>query len=337
MLNRSTKAGHLTIKRRVWRSDLVKLPLTFCLLLSLVSATAQITYDNVYVDYDSAWQFKNLKIIPVRRKGGGGMPGEVSDLVPLGEAMKRGMVTVTERGTTSFENVHWLRFNTHTDKSVYISGGEIISGGRQDRMIIRDTILRPSEKDQYVPVMCVEEGRWSEKEKKFQYGNYANNHVRKVMDSTHNQVNIWTEVYRQLQDGAFKNKTDAYLSRYQDKRYMQKHDEYFRFFMDKFSKTDSNVVGFVALTGDKIIGTDIFNGTSLFYPQLDPLLHGYIDEVMSFGAPVTLKDPPVQRYMNALLKDETSQEAFVRDKGKIFRDGGVVIHVNTYTKDEPVK
>ncbi len=91
-------------------------------------------------------------------------------------------MTVTERGTTSFENVHWLRFNTHTDKSVYIGGGEIITGGRQDRMIVRDTILNPSDKDQYVPVMCVEEGRWSDKEKKFGYGNYANNGLRKTLE-----------------------------------------------------------------------------------------------------------------------------------------------------------
>ena len=315
----------------------MKFSLTFCLLFSLLTASAQITYESVYVDYDSAWQFKNLKIIPVRKKGGGGMPGYGGDLVPLAEALKKGLVTVTERGTTAIENVHYLRFNTHTDKSVYISGGEIVAGGRQDRIVVRDTILRPSTKDQYVPVMCVEEGRWSDKEKKFEYGNFANNHLRKVLDSTPSQVLIWAEIDRQLQEGAFKNKTFSYLSRYQDKKYMLKHDEYFRYFMDKFAKTDSNVVGFVALTGDKIIGTDIFAATGLFYPQLDPLLHGYIDEAINSGLPVILKDPPVKRYMDALLKDEASQEAFVRDKGKIFKDGGVVIHVNTYTKDEPVK
>jgi len=54
------------------------------------------------------------------------------------------MVSVSERGSTYFENVHWLRINTHGDKSVYIAGGEIVAGGRQDRMVIRDTILRPS-------------------------------------------------------------------------------------------------------------------------------------------------------------------------------------------------
>jgi hypothetical protein len=256
-------------------------------------------------------------------------------VVSLNEALSRGLVTVTERGTTSFDNVHWLRFNTHSDKSVYIAGGEIISGGRQDRMIIRDTILAPSSKDQYVPVMCVEEGRWSEKEKKFGYGNFANTDLRKVLDSSHNQVLVWREVDRQLQAGGFKNNSLAYLSRYQDKKYILASDEYFRFFKDKFTRSDSTIVGFVAVSGDKVIGSDIFDGTDLFYHQLDPLLHGYIDEAMQSGAPVTLKDPPVKRYMDKLLKDEASQEAFVHDNGKIFREGKRVIHVNTFVKETP--
>lgn len=315
----------------------MKFLLTFCLLLTLLSVSAQITYETVYVDYDSAWTFKNLKIIPIRRKAGGGMMRPGGEIVPLGAALNKGLITVTERGTTALENVHWLRFNTHGKTPVYISGGEIISGGRQDRMIVRDTILQPMEKDQYVPVMCVEEGRWSEKEKKFGYGNFASTSLRKVLDSTHSQVQIWLEVQRELDSGKIKANTDAYLSRFQDKKYVLASDEYFKFFMSHFAKTDSNVVGFVAITGDKIIGTDVFDGTDLFYPQLDPLLHGYIDQAMEAGSPVTLKDPPVKRYMDKLLRDEASQEEFVKDKGKIFKQGTHVIHVNTYTKETPVQ
>ena len=313
----------------------MKLLLTTCLLFVLLSATAQLTYPTLYVDYDSAWTFKNLKIIPVRKKNGGGPPPG-GEIVPLASALDKGMITITERGTTALENVHWLRFNTHGNTPVYIAGGEIISGGRQDRMIVRDTILQPMEKDQYVPVMCVEEGRWSDKEKKFAYGNFANSGLRKTLDSTHSQVQIWLEIDRQLQEGKFKNKTSAYMSRFEDKKYIKESDEYFKFFMGHFARTDSNVVGFVAITGDKIIGTDIFDGTDLFYPQLDPLLHGYIDEAMEAGAPVTLKNPPVRRYMDKLLQDEHSQQQFVKDKGTIFKEGGRVIHVNTYTKDTPL-
>jgi hypothetical protein len=94
------------------------------------------------------------------------------------------------------------------------------------------------------------------------------------------------------------------------------------------------VVGFVAISGDKIIGSDIFDGTNLFYGQAEPLLRGYIDAAMVSGAPVTLKDGPVKRYMDQLLKDEPSQETFVKDRGKIFRQRGRVMHVNTYAKEK---
>jgi len=201
-------------------------------------------------------------------------------------------------------------------------------------MIVTDTILSPSSKDQYVPVMCVEEGRWSDKEKKFGYGSYANPQLRKALDSSHNQVVVWREVDRQLQASSFKNNSLAYMSRYQDKKYVLGGDEYFNYFRSRLARTDSTVVGFVAISGDKIIGSDIFDGTNLFYGQAEPLLRGYIDAAMVSGAPVTLKDGPVKRYMDQLLKDEPSQETFVKDRGKIFRQNGRVMHINTYAKEK---
>ena len=46
--------------------------------------------------------------------------------------------------------------------------------------------------------MCIEEGRWSEKEKKIQYGNYANTSLRQVLNKSKNQVLIWKEIFSQL-------------------------------------------------------------------------------------------------------------------------------------------
>ncbi|HEV2355862.1 MAG TPA: DUF6569 family protein [Puia sp.] len=310
--------------------------LTFCLLLFVLSASAQLTYETVYVDYDSAWQYKNLKIFPIRKKGGGGGPGGTGpEVVPLGEALSKGLVTVTERGSTSFENVHWLRFNTKSNKSIYIGGGEVVTGGRQDRMIVRDTILDPSDKDQYVPVMCVEEGRWSPKEKKFGYGNYANTDLRKVLDSGKNQVMIWREVDRQLQLGQFKNKSFAYESKFLNKKYVLKGEDYFKFFMDKFRHTDSTIVGFIAVSGDKVIGSDVYDGTYLFYHQLEPLLRGYIDGALSNGDPVTITQDGVKKYADRLLHDEKTQADFVADYGEIFRSQGRVVHVNTFIQYSP--
>jgi hypothetical protein len=306
----------------------VKFLVLIGLVLSSLVTCAQITYETVYVDYDSAFQFKNLKIVPIRAKKGG--ENSLPNIVSLSQALKLGLATISERGTASTENVHYLRIDNHSNKSVYISSGEVIAGGRQDRMIAKDTILAPSERDQYVPVMCVEEGRWSEKEKKFIYSNFANPHLRRVLDQNKNQVLIWQEINSQLDSGKIKNKTFAYLSRNLDKKFSMANDEYFNFFLDKFRKTDSSVVGFVAVSGNRVIGSDIFASKDLFYSQLEPLLKGYTDDAVLFGAPIVYPDKSLHDYMDNLLKDEKSQEAFVKHNGKIFRQGGRVMHVNTF-------
>jgi ARG/rhodanese/phosphatase superfamily protein len=298
------------------------------------AVSAQITYLTVFVDYDSAWQYKNLKIIPIRPKGGGGgfapMLIDNPDIISLSQAINQGLATISERGSASTENVHWLRINNTSDKSIFINSGEMIAGGRQDRMVTKDTILVPTKRDQYIPVMCVEEGRWSDKEKKFAYNDFANIHLRKVLDVAKNQVLIWNEIDNQLQSGDIKNTTMAYLARKSDKKFMEVDDDYFRFFKQKFKSSDSTIVGFVCVSGNKIIGSDIFAGRNLFYGQLEPLLRGYIDEVIIYGGKGTCPDDKIHDYMDKILTDERSQQEFVNKNGKIFRQQGKVIHITTF-------
>src|SRR5258708_33708403 len=103
-------------------------------------------------------------------------------------------------------------------------------------------------------------------------------------------VLIWREIYDQLQAGNFKNHTMSYLSRNLDKKYIQVNDEYFNFFRDKFRNSDSTIVGFVCVSGNMVIGSDIFADPQLFYSQLEHLLRGDIDESIILRAPVTLAD-----------------------------------------------
>jgi hypothetical protein len=298
------------------------------LLIISLSSFSQLTYETVWVQYDTGWQYKNLKIIPIRPRS---HPGQNKpDVISLSQAMQQGLATVSERGTASTENVHFLRINNNSNKSLYISSGEMVAGGRQDRMMAKDTILAPSNKDQYVPVMCVEEGRWSEKEKKFLYGNYANPHLRKLLDINKNQVLLWNEIGTELGQGNIKNKTLAYMSKYSDKKQMPLVDEYYHFFLQKFRNTDSSILGFVAVSGGRVVGCDIFNDNQLFFSQLEPLLKGYADEAVFFGSPITLSDNDLKDYMDKLLSSEKGQEKFVKDNGKIFRQDGEVIHINTF-------
>ncbi len=301
-------------------------------LLSLqFKGRSQLTYQNLYVDYDSAWQYKNLKLIPIRWKGRGGFDYPLNgNLISLGEAVDKGMARISERGTASTDNVHWLIVENLSKKNIFIASGEIIAGGRQDRMISRDTILLASQQRMQVPVMCVEEGRWSEKEKKFSYQEMANLHLRRTLDQSKNQVMIWREIYDQLDRDKIKNTTLAYTSRKQDKKYLAAEQEYWKFFEQKFKKSDSTIIGVVCVSGKNVIGCDLFASTSFFYSELPSVMLGYIQEAIVHGMPVNITDDKVKSYMDKLLKDEKSQEDFIKEYGKAYRHNGKIIHITTY-------
>ena len=292
---------------------------------------AQLTYKNLYVDYDSAWQYKNLKLIPIRWKGSGTFDYPLNgNLIALGEAVRKGYVRISERGTASTDNVHWLIVENLSRKNIFIASGEIIAGGRQDRMVSRDTIMLSSQQRMQLPVMCVEEGRWSEKEKKFSYQEMANLHLRRTLDRSRNQVMIWREIYDQLDKDKVKNASLAYAARKEDKKYLAAELEYWKYFEQKFKKSDSTIVGVVCMSGKNVIGCDLFASTSLFYSELPSLMVGYIHEAIVFGASVNITDAKVKSYLDKLLTDEVSQEAFIKEYGKAYRHNGKIIHITTY-------
>lgn len=299
----------------------------FLLICKVVPA--QLTYQTLQVDYDSAKTFKNLKIIPIRFKGPG--DGRIRpDIVSLNKALQQGIAVVSERGTAATENVHWLRINNNSDKAIFVGSGEVILGGRQDRMVTKDTVLMPTGRDQYVPVMCVEEGRWSNKEKKFAYFNYATPQLRKALDQSTNQVVIWREILKHLDFNGVNSPTMALAARRQDKKFAPQVEEYFNHFMNELKNSDSTITGIVCMSGDRVIGCDIYAGTNLFYGQLEALLPGYIEEAISYGKPVTIKDDSVKTYLDKILTDEEGQREYLKKNGKIFRHKEKVIHITGY-------
>jgi hypothetical protein len=299
----------------------------FTLIIFLQSSCifCQITYQQVYVDYDSSWEFRNLKIIPVRAKGPATLP-----VVSLSSAIRHGWVTITERGTASTENVHWLRINNNSDKSLLISSGEMITGGRQDRIVSKDTILEPTGADQYVPAMCVEEGRWSEKEKKFQHAGHTNPSLRKVIDQSKNQLLIWKEIYNQLEAANLHTATLAYSALRTDKKISAEAASYYQFFTNSIRQSDSSMVGFICVTGDKILGTDIFSASNIFYDEVPSILTGYIEAAIVNGRAPKIPDADVKAFADKILSDELQQEEYCRKNGKLFKFRDRVIHVTAY-------
>lgn len=77
------------------------------------------------------------------------------DFLTLGEAMEGKKITVEETGT-----VNTLIVQNTGDVTIYILGGEIVKGGKQDRVLQHDIIVPPGKKLS-ISAFCVEQGRWS--------------------------------------------------------------------------------------------------------------------------------------------------------------------------------
>jgi hypothetical protein len=306
---------------------MVRISLVLMFLCGLYEGMAQLTYKELLVDYDSAVEYKNLKVIPVRKKAGGS-PG--NQMLSFGKAIQSGKISVSERGTASTENVHWLRVNNRSGQPVFVASGEMVVGGRQDRMVTKDTILQSLNVDQYIPVMCVEEGRWSEKEKKFSYASFANPKLRRVLDQSKNQLLVWKEIYAQLDSSNINSPTLAYAAKKIDKKHILFSDEYLRYFSKKLNEDDSSIVGFVCMTGDKIIGSDIYSDASLFKDQFENLLSGYVEQSINYGSQNVVTDEAVKKYLDQFLKDEESQQSFLKKNGKIFKNNGKAFHITSY-------
>ena len=288
----------------------------------------QLIYETVWVDYDSAIEYKSLQMVPIRPKEMAGKPGP--RMMSLGKAIQNGSATLSERGSASTENVHWLRINNKSENSIFVSSGQTFTGGRQDRMVTRDTLLHPTGSDQYIPVMCIEEGRWSEKEKKIQYNNYANVNLRKVLDKSKNQVQIWKEIFTQLGNSNLKSPTFAYAAISQNKDIQVSENEYLKFFREKIKNSDSSMTGFVCISGGKVIGCEIFADRQLFFDEFEPLLFGYINEAVLRGSEPLLVKEEIKEFMDKILTNETLQDEYCKKNGKVFRVNNRVIQVTAY-------
>jgi hypothetical protein len=307
--------------------------LCFFCVGTLFNAQAQLTHQQVYVDYDAAWTYKNLKLIPVRPKG---LPGAQAGLealkgaVSMEEAMRQGLISVQERGTASTENVHWLSVYNHSNRPILFRSGELLEGGRQDRMVTKDTVMMPGISRIDLPVMCVEEGRWSEKTKKFLYKGMANPGLRKVLDQSNNQVLIWREINSQLQADSISSKTLSYLAKQNTKSYSAEAASYKKYFSEQWALSDSNLVGMICLSGDQILGADLFTQPDLFFAAADALLLGYSEAAIARGSTPKVPDATVRAYLDPYFRDEGSQQQALRKSGKAHYFRGKIMHLAIY-------
>ncbi len=288
--------------------------------------------DYVTVDFSNAsnYTFKNLRLVPIRAKDNfRRIIGNMGYYISMQEAIDADKVAISEINRAGRVNTLLVR-NLSTD-TLFVMAGEILIGGKQDRVVASDMLIPPNNGQSKLPVYCVEKGRWeygNNGTKFTEYYGMANEHLRNIIDHKGSQREVWSEVSKSNKRDGVNSRTEAYTAHANNRRFRQQEQEYINFFENVFNGQD-DIIGVIAVTGNLIEGADLFVSNRLFMQEYRKLIYAYTDEAITYGAPIRVKNSTIENYINQLLNPQL-QQGFVEEKGQAFRRGNQVIHISVY-------
>ncbi len=145
-----------------------------------------------------------LTIFPVV----GGADYDTSRLLTLDEGVRTGAVVVTEQGSLQglrrgrptrvrqSAEVNQLVLINNSDRPLLLLAGEIVTGGKQDRVIGADRLVPPHSDPIALSVFCVEPGRWVGASNQFSSmkSQMAQPSVRVPAMAERDQHEVWNQV-----------------------------------------------------------------------------------------------------------------------------------------------
>ena len=211
--------------------------------------------------------YESLTIIPIYTT----KVKDLSNYTTLDEALKNDWLKVTE---LQGGQVPQLSLTNLSDNYIYIMGGEILSGCKQDRIVGRDVLVRPRSKNLTVPVYCVEQGRWTYQSDKFYSKQNLGTHTLRAEAQYGGgtaQYEIWDKISKSVSKNRVNSKTDAYQDIYETEEVKRKIIPYEQQ-MRKVPRLYEDTIGVVVGVGNKIVSVDIFANPYIFKKLWSKLL-----------------------------------------------------------------
>jgi hypothetical protein len=239
---------------------------------------------------------------------------DTQGFLTLDEGVRSGEVIVSESGTvapllrprhgfrpTRYQpgdgaEVNRLVLVNNSKRPLILLAGEIVTGGKQDRVIAKDRIV-PAESDPIdLSVFCVEPGRWTAT--KANFGSYdsamAQPGVRARAMADKNQEMVWSEVRKAQGSVAAQlsppmasavGSTSSYARVMQNDEVKQKVDALAGPMQHDYQSVikqlhDRNAVGVVVAVNGEVIWADIFANTILLEKYWPKLVRSYAAEAI---------------------------------------------------------
>jgi hypothetical protein len=271
---------------------------------------------------------ENLTLIPVIAKKGVKEPKEY---LVLDEGFDRKVVKVKEKDS---ERVNELTLVNDSDQPLFVMAGEVILGGKQDRIIGKDTII-PAKQTVAVPVFCVEHGRWTEEDgrREFRSGKALAHTKLRNNANYDDQSKVWQEVDAKNKKRKVDNTTQTYRKVATDKSVettIKPYADHFRAALSKVEGAD-RMVGFVVVVNGQIVGMEQFASPKLFKKLQDKMLRSYYVEAVDVPLDKEAVKKPVAaddvRTFNKRAEEAEKKAVIERKKEKIrtlqMKDGDV--------------
>jgi hypothetical protein len=294
-------------------------------------------------DFRRSWRVlepisrRNLTIYPVVTN----LRADTSGFLTLDEGTASGQVRIVERGQLTStmirrrEDRRWPRVEQAMDRSsasvnelvlvndsakpLLLLAGEVVSGGKQNRIIGADVIVPPRGEPMPLTVFCVEHGRWSEARTGFgSAGAIAHPEIRKEAQAHKSQQGVWNSVARAATGmGAAASPTSDYKHVLESPHVKAQVDEAARALQSDYERElrgqlkGGSAVGVVVAINGEIVWSDVFPTADLFQRYWPKLLRSYIMEAESRGAgqvapwkPSPSSVPAVKQAEAFLLEDQ---------------------------------
>jgi hypothetical protein len=276
-----------------------------------------------------AWQYENLRLYPIVADAAlQSAQAGLSALKTLDEGMTTQGFRITEQkqfGRTDERTYNLLTVQNKSQDTVYILSGDVVTGGKQDRVIAQDQIVMPGTV-RNMDVFCVEKGRWSSndtlaapsKQKLYAFSGYysvASPKVRQAVQRTGSQQEVWAAVATVTEANGATSSTSTYAALETANEQKARRDAYLRFFDGKLD-TEPQVVGMVAVCGDQILGVDIFGNSDLFRREYSSLLHGYVTEAATAQCQKEANESSVKRAFGKVAALASPQAKPTAEAGK---------------------
>ena len=260
----------------------------------------------------------------------------------LDEAMDRCLLEIRELKSAE---VNRALLVSRAKEPIFVMGGEMLTGAKQDR-IVGDDLIVPPGAELPIAVFCVEHGRWVVKSDAFASASFlATSEVRKARAAA-DQREVWNQVAAEQERLAAPSATGA-LQSVQDSEEVQDQMAPYKRALSDFPTDTVRARGVVACVGDEIIAADLFGSRAVFAQLWPKLLDSYVIDAVGRDAGGRAPDAvQIKRWLTGLAnagrgwrKTPGSGDLYVLEGrslvGSALLYGGGVVHMELFAKDSP--